>query len=277
MPGILYIVSTPIGNLHDISLRAIATLRKVDFIIAEDTRNTRHLLSHYHITTPFASSYYNGVEQERIEGLLKLLNDGKDLALVSDAGTPLVSDPGYPLVHAAIGSGIKVVPIPGATAMLASLVASGLPTDRFAFDGALPRKDVQKQKYLEEITKETRTTIVHSSPHRLLLDLEAIAAIMPERHIVLAREVTKLHEEFLRGTAEIILEHLRARGTQVKGECVLILEGTKHSTKNDEQDQAEKLAYLLKKEEISTKAATQILMLALNLKRNDAYRLLHRT
>jgi 16S rRNA (cytidine1402-2'-O)-methyltransferase len=277
MPGILYIVSTPIGNLADISLRAITTLRKVDLIVAEDTRNTKHLLTHYRITTPFAASYYDGVEQERTQGLLKLLEDGKDLALVSDAGTPLISDPGYPLVRQAIHNGIKVVPVPGAAALLACLVASGLPTDRFAFDGAFPRRDVQRRQYLQEVSTEKRTTIVHSTPHRLLFDLEAIAAVMPERNIVVAREVTKIHEEFLRGTAKDVLKHLRARNEHVKGECVLIVEGAKHPKTNDEQDRAQKLASLLKEEKIPTKVALQILMLASSLKRNDAYSLLHKT
>lgn len=277
MSGTLYLVSTPIGNLGDISLRAIATLQNVHSIIAEDTRNTRHLLSHYHITTPFTASYYSGVENERTAALLELLNDGQDLALVSDAGTPLISDPGYPLVREAIRHGITVVPVPGATALLAGLVASGLPTDRFAFDGALPRKSAQRQTYLKDIAKEKRTTIVHSSPHRVLRDLEAISSIMPKRDIVLAREITKVHEEFLRGTAKEVLDCLRARATQVKGECVLILHGSKQGIERAQEDKAKKLAYLLKQEKIPTKAALRILMLASNLKRNDAYSLLHKT
>ncbi len=277
MPGTLYLVSTPIGNLGDISLRAIATLRKVHRIIAEDTRNTRHLLSRYRITTPFTTSYYDGVEDERVAALLGILTSGEDLALVSDAGTPLISDPGYPLVREAINSGIKVVPIPGPTALISSLVASGLPTDRFVFDGALPRKDTRRYEYLRQIVLEQRTIIVHSSPHRLFADLEAIATVMPNRYIVLAREMTKLHEEFIRGTPEEVVNRLRARGTKIRGEVVLILQGAPCSrTESDDEDHAEKLALILRQETIPTKAALRILMSAFNLKRNDAYRLLHR-
>ncbi|MEA3239747.1 MAG: 16S rRNA (cytidine(1402)-2'-O)-methyltransferase [Candidatus Bipolaricaulota bacterium] len=274
MSGTLYLVSTPIGNLSDITLRAIATLRMVDRIIAEDTRNTRRILSRYRITTPFTASYYQGVERERIAPLLSLLNEGKDLALVSDAGTPLISDPGYPLIRAALEQSISVVPIPGATALIAALTASGLPTDHFVFDGALPRKQTEREAYLNSIASESRTVIVHSSPHRLFADLEAIASVLSKRTIVLARELTKVHEEFLRGSAREILNVLEARG-DAKGECILLISGAKPSREQGDRKLGKELAGLLREEGISSKSALRILMQATNMKRNDAYRLLH--
>ena len=274
MSGTLYLVSTPIGNLADITLRAIATLRMVDQIIAEDTRNTRRILARYRITTPFAASYYQGVERERIAPLLALLNEGKDLALVSDAGTPLISDPGYPLVRAALEQGILVVPVPGATALITALVGSGLPTDHFIFDGALPRKHSEREAYLNSIGGETRTIIVHSSPHRLFLDLEAIASVLSKRTIVLARELTKVHEEFLRGSAREILNVLQARG-DAKGECILMIRGAEAPREQGDRRLGAEMAALLRKEGISSKSALRILMCATNMKRNDAYRLLH--
>ncbi len=273
MAGTLYLVSLPIGNMSDITLRAISTLRAVDRIIAEDTRNTRRVLSRYRITTPFTASYFQGVERERNAPLLEMLQRGDDLALVSDAGTPLISDPGYPLVRAAIDAGVNVVPIPGATALIAALVASGLPADHFVFDGALSRKDAERQSYLASIRDETRTVIVHSSPHRLLYDLEAIAAILPERRLVLAREITKLYEEYLRGTAEEIISTLAAR-EEVRGECILLIGGATREQTNPDRQAARELAMLLKEEGISTKTATRILTCATGIPRNDAYQML---
>lgn len=275
MAGTLYLVATPIGNLADITLRAIETLRSVDQIIAEDTRNTRRILARYDITTPFATSYYQGVERERISPLISLLEGGKNLALVSDAGTPLISDPGYPLVSAALKQNIPVVPIPGATALIVALIGSGLPADHFAFDGALPRKRGEREAYLKSIASETRTIIVHSSPHRLFLDLEAIASILPKRTIVIARELTKVHEEFLRGTAREVLDALQARG-EAKGEYILLIDGAEPSQMQGDQQLAEELAALLREEGISSKSALRILMHATNMKRNDAYRLLQK-
>lgn len=275
MAGTLYLVSTPIGNLADITLRAISTLRTVDQIIAEDTRNTRRILARYRIATPFTTSYYQGVERERIVPLLALLKKGKNLALVSDAGTPLISDPGYPLVRAALEQGISVVPIPGATALITALIASGLPADHFAFDGTLPRKQTERESYLTSIVNETRTIIVHSSPHRLFLDLESIASVLPGRTLVLARELTKVHEEFLRGSAREILHVLQERG-EAKGECILLIDGAESTQQRGDQELEEELAALLRAEGIPTKSALRILMHTTHIKRNDAYRLLHR-
>jgi len=276
MTGQLYLVSLPIGNLEDITLRAIKTLREVNLIVAEDTRNTRRVLERYRIKTPFSRSYYQGVERKRVEPILSLLKEGKDLALVSDAGTPLISDPGYPLVRAAIAAGIAVVPIPGPTAAITALVASGLPTDHFAFDGTVPRKEGERRAYLEAIHEEQRTIILYESPHRLLTTLKEIAKVLPERRVVLARELTKIHEEFLRGSADEILQTLDARG-EVKGECVLLIEGEKRSAqkRKTESVNVKEVVSLLKKEGISNRTAMKILMCCLDLPRNEAYRLIH--
>jgi len=222
MAGTLYVVATPIGNLEDITLRALRVLREVDLIVGEDSRHTRKLLSHYHISTKFAPSLYQGAAEGRVEGLLRLLREGKDLALVSDAGTPLISDPGYPLVRAAVEAGIRVVPIPGASALLAALVASGLPPDRFLFLGYLPRRPGPRRKTLGVALAFPYTVIAYESSHRILATLEELAELAPGRELVLARELTKVHEEFLRGTPQGILAEVRARGG-LRGELVLLL------------------------------------------------------
>lgn len=274
MPGKLYLVSLPIGNLEDITLRAIKTLRRVDLIVAEDTRNTRRVLDRYRIGTPFSRSLYQGVERQRVAPLLSLLEEGKDLALVSDAGTPLLSDPGYPLVRAAVEADIAVVPIPGPTAAIAALVASGLPTDHFVFDGMLPRRGTARRGYVERIREETRTVVCYESPHRLLETLDVIAEVLPERTIVLARELTKMHEEFLRGGAAQLMERLQARGG-VKGECVLLIEGADQPQRKWDVDAVEELASLLREEGVSGRLAVKLLMRGFGVSRNEAYRLIH--
>jgi len=211
--GVLYVVATPIGNLEDITLRAIRVLKEADYIVAEDTRHTRKLLNHYDIPTPFVSSYYQGVERERASELVKLLQKGKSLALVSDAGTPLLSDPGFPLVRAAREQQIEVIPVPGPTALMAALVKSGLPPDRFVFDGTPPKKPKARQDYFESLKNETRTVILYESPHRLLKTLETIQKILPQRTVCLCRELTKIHEEALEDTAGALLNILADRAT----------------------------------------------------------------
>ena len=222
MPGTLYVCATPIGNLEDITLRALRVLREVDLIVGEDSRHTRKLLSHYDIHTPFAPSLYQGVEEARVEGVLRVLREGKDVALVCDAGTPLISDPGYPLVRACLAEGIKVVPVPGASAFLAALVASGLPPDRFLFLGYLPRKSGPRKKVLERLSELPYTAILYESPHRVLSTLEELARLFPRRPLVLARELTKVYEEFIHGTAEEVFGEVKRRGG-IKGELVLLI------------------------------------------------------
>jgi len=221
MTGKLYIVATPIGNLEDITLRAIRILKECDFIACEDTRQTRKLLEHFGITTP-AVSYHEHNEAARAAELVGKMEEGSNIALVSDAGTPLVSDPGYRLVRAAIDAGIAVIPIPGPSAALSALSAAGLPSDAFRFCGFLPPKSSQRRRVLEDVKAETATLIFYETPHRIINALKDIAAVMPLRPVAIARELTKIHEEFLRGTASEIREILAARPS-VKGEFTVLI------------------------------------------------------
>ena len=221
MPGRLYVVATPIGNLEDITYRAVRVLGEVDLIACEDTRQTRKLLDHYGIQKP-AVSYHEHNETERAEELAERLREGAAIALVSDAGAPLVSDPGYRLVRAAIESGIAVYPIPGPSAVVAALSASGLPTDSFRFAGFLPHKPGQRMKALEAIADERATVVFYEAPHRILESLEAVEQTLGDRPVVVARELTKIHEEFLRGTAAEVRAELAGRDS-VKGEITLLI------------------------------------------------------
>jgi 16S rRNA (cytidine1402-2'-O)-methyltransferase len=222
LPGSLYLVATPIGNLDDITLRALRILREeVSLIACEDTRQTQKLLQHFQIRQPLVS-YHEHNEARRSAEILAILERGESVALVSDAGTPLVSDPGYRVVTEAIQHGIAVVPVPGASALLASLAASGLPVHEFRFAGFLPPKALARRKMLEGLARETMTVVVYESPHRILETLADMQELLPTASVVVAREVTKLHEEFLRGSAAAIREILEARGT-VKGEITLII------------------------------------------------------
>jgi len=218
---VLYIVSTPIGNLEDVTYRAVRVLKEVNAIACEDTRQTRKLLDHYGIRTALVS-YHEHNEQTRAAELVERMLAGETIALVSDAGTPLVSDPGYRIVTAAIAAGVRVEPIPGASAILSALAASGLPTDTFQFAGFLPPKSAARRKVLEEFRACAATLVFYEAPHRILETLEDVDAILGARPVVVARELTKLHEEFLRGTAKEIHVALGARPT-VKGEITLMI------------------------------------------------------
>ncbi|HXL09667.1 MAG TPA: 16S rRNA (cytidine(1402)-2'-O)-methyltransferase, partial [Candidatus Bathyarchaeia archaeon] len=198
MPGTLYIVATPIGNLEDITLRALRVLKEVDVIAAEDTRHTQILLNHHGIRTPL-TSYHEHNERTKAQELVTRLEQGKDIALVSDAGTPAISDPGFRLVVEAIRAAIRIIPVPGASALTAVLSASGLPTDRFIFEGFLPAKKKQRRERLHTLRDETRTLIFYEAPHRLRDALDDVHELLGNRETVLAREVSKVHEEFLRG------------------------------------------------------------------------------
>lgn len=217
----LYLIATPIGNLEDITLRALRILRDgVDRIACEDTRHSRKLLSHYGIDKPLVS-FHEHNERERSEELLAALRSGERIALISDAGTPLVSDPGYRLVAAAIDSGIPVIPIPGPSAILTALCAAGLPTDVFVFGGFLPPKQGQRRKMLETWAQTPATLVFYEAPHRIVDSLEDIETVLGARPVVVARELTKLHEQFLRGTASEIRQQLGAANT--RGEMVLLI------------------------------------------------------
>jgi 16S rRNA (cytidine1402-2'-O)-methyltransferase len=218
----LYIVATPIGNLEDITLRAVRVLKEVDMIACEDTRQTQKLLNHYAIATRTVS-YHEHNEMTRAAELVKDLQEGASIALVTDAGMPGISDPGYRLISLAIRHHVPVVPIPGASAFLAALVASGLPTDSFRFSGFLPAKRGERRAALEAIKTSPRTQVFYEAPHRVVEALADVCEVLGEsRHVVIAREVTKLHEEFLRGRASDVLENLKARET-VKGEITLLI------------------------------------------------------
>ena len=218
----LYIVATPIGNLEDMTFRAVRILKEADLIACEDTRQTRKLLDHYGIQTAMIS-YHDHNESARTSELLDRMREGKTVALVTDAGTPLVSDPGYLLVHEARKAGLAVTPIPGACAALTGLSASGLPTgEGFRFCGFPPPKKTQRLDLFRGMARETATLIFYEAPHRILDTLEDLEAAMPGRPVVLARELTKLHEEFLSGTAGEIYTRLAARAS-IRGEITLMV------------------------------------------------------
>lgn len=220
-PGTLYIVSTPIGNLKDITFRAIEVLSNVDLIAAEDTRHTRILLQHYNIRTP-ATSYFDFNKEKKIPSLIKRLQEGARLALVSDAGTPGISDPAFRLVRTCIENGLRIETIPGATAFVPALVLSGLPTDRFVFEGFLPVKKGRKTR-LETLRNEPRTMVMYESPYRVVRTLRDLEATLGDRQIVVVRELTKKFEEVVRGSLTEINSDIEQ--LKLKGEFVLVIAG----------------------------------------------------
>jgi len=217
--GTLYIVATPIGNLKDFTYRAVETLQNVQLIAAEDTRHSRKLLLHYKIGTP-TISYFEHNRFTRIPKIIKTLHMGSDVAIITDAGTPGVSDPAYKLVRAAIEEGLRVEAIPGSSALLAALVSSGLPTDRFLFEGFIPSKKGRKKR-LESIQDDQATIVFFESPHRVVKTLKDIYEVLGDRPAVLARELTKLHEEIIRGTVSELLTYFTQKSP--RGECVLMI------------------------------------------------------
>ena len=223
MPGQLFIVPTPIGNLDDITLRALRVLKEVDLIAAEDTRHTQHLLNHYGIKT-MLTSYHEHNEREKAYMLVERIKSGAKVALVSDAGTPAIADPGYRLVVAAIAAGIQIVPLPGAAALPTVLSASGLPTDRFLFEGFLPPKKSERKARLQALREQSATLVFYEAPHRLLETLNDMQQLLGDRELVVAREVSKVHEEFLRGTVSDVINQLADR--VVKGEITLVVHGS---------------------------------------------------
>ena len=218
--GKLYVVGTPIGNLEDITLRAIRILKEVDLIACEDTRRTQKLLNAYAIKTR-TISYHQHNEMTRAPELIIAMEQGNSIALVTDAGMPVVSDPGFRLVHLAVRHTIPVIPVPGASAFIAALAASGMPVDKFRFLGFLPSRKGERRKALESQKTTTKTLVFYESPHRLIEMLKDVRAILGERDVVVAREVTKVHEEFVRGTAGAALEYLKK--SPVKGEITILV------------------------------------------------------
>lgn len=232
MPGILYIVPTPIGNLEDITLRALRVLKEVDLIAAEDTRHTQHLLTHFGIHKPL-TSYHEHNEREKAFSLVVRIKSGANIALVSDAGTPAIADPGFRLVVAAIRAGIQIVPLPGACALATVLSASGLPTDQFLFEGFLPAKSLARQAKLQALRDVAATIVFYEAPHRLSETLSDMQQILSDRQIVVAREVSKVHEEFVRGTVGEVIGQFADR--QVKGEIAIVVHGSMGKAQVSEQ------------------------------------------
>ena len=230
MSGTLYLVATPIGNLEDITFRAIRILKEVDLIAAEDTRQTLKLLNYYKINKPLIS-YHRHNEEIKQEVLIQKLKEGQNIALVSDAGTPVISDPGEVIVKEALKENIKVIPIPGACALINALIASGLDTKEFSFYGFLSLNKKLRKEKLQEIRKENKTIILYEAPHKLTSTLKDLSEILEDRKIVVARELTKIHEEFLSGTASEILENYK----EPKGEHIILIEGSNIKEETEEQ------------------------------------------
>jgi len=274
-PGVLYVVATPIGNLEDITYRAVRVLKEVDLIACEDTRQTRKLLDHYGIDRPMVS-YHEHNENERAQELLEKLKRGATIAQVSDAGMPGISDPGYRVVKVAIEQGIQVVPIPGASAVIAALAASGLATDAFEFRGFLPAKAGQRQTTLEQISSHQQTVIFYEAPHRIVETLEDLVRILgPRRRVVIARELTKLHEEFIRGTAQEVLETARRR--ELKGEITLLVGKAEiGGSSTVEKDLRIRLADLMREQKLDEKAALKVLAKEMGRSKSQVYRELQR-
>jgi 16S rRNA (cytidine1402-2'-O)-methyltransferase len=271
MPGVLYIVATPIGNLDDISLRAIATLKAVDLIAAEDTRHSRYLLNHLGIDTRMVSCHEHNEESRAVE-ILKVLEDGRDVALISDAGTPLISDPGFRLVRAVREKGLQVSPIPGANSAIAALSAAGLVTDSFHFYGFLSSRSGQRATQLQALRNLDGTLVLFESSHRILSLLQQLQQIFPEQQCVIAKELTKLHENFLCGTASEVLLLFDADKNLTRGEFVVLIDNSSsHETKQLEAGDHEMLRVLL--DDVSVKLAVKIAARLTGKKKNDLYQL----
>ena len=230
MSGILYLVATPIWNLEDITFRAIRILKEVDLIAAEDTRQTLKLLNHYEISKSLIS-YHRHNEEVKQEILIEKLKEGKNIALVSDAGTPVISDPGEVIVKEALKEDIEVIPIPGACALINALIASGLDTKEFSFYGFLSLNKKLRKEKLQEIKRENKTIILYEAPHKLTSTLKDLEQVLENRQIVVARELTKIHEEFIRGTASEIL----GKYTEPKGEYIILIEGNEIKEETEEE------------------------------------------
>lgn len=266
---ILYIVATPIGNLEDITLRALRVLREVGLIAAEDTRVTRKLLNRYDITTPL-TSYHEHNKLSKLPAMLNALAE-KDVALVSDAGMPGINDPGYELVCAAVGAGVRVVPIPGASAVTSAIAVSGLPIDRWTYLGFLPRKRAERRRLLESLASEKSTLVIFETPHRLKAALSDILDAWGDRRIAVCRELTKLHEEIFRGVVSEALAYFDSP----RGEFTLVIEGGAESIPDESQQETEAIEMLtrLREEGVGAKDAVAQVALQYEMPRRRAYQL----
>jgi len=283
MPGTLYIVATPIGNLEDITQRALRVLREVEIIACEDTRRTRVLLNHFGIRTR-TISYHEHNERERAAGLAELLEEGKSIAIVSDAGTPLISDPGFRIVNTAIEGGITVVPIPGPTAFVTALVASGLPSDQFFFAGFLPARANARRARLEDLAAIQATLVFYEAPHRIAASLSDALEVLGNRKAAVARELTKIHEEIARGNLRELAKRF-SQSTATRGEIVLLISGVVVEESRSGASELASAAEVssrgliarvrqLESEGLDSRAALKRAARELGLKRAEAYRLI---
>jgi 16S rRNA (cytidine1402-2'-O)-methyltransferase len=264
MPA-LYVVATPIGNLEDVTLRAIRVLKEVKLIAAEDTRKTKRLLDHYGVHTPM-TSYYEHNKMTKLGYLLHLL-ETDDLALVSEAGMPGISDPGYEIVVAAAKQGVRVVPIPGPSAIVAAVAVSGLPTDQFTYLGFLPRKKSERVGLLERVSGEARTLVAFEAPHRLTDALKDILAVLGDRRVAIVREMTKLHEEVFRGTMSEAMEHFQ----EPRGEFTIVIEGSQKEARVASTAEIENEIRALQQQEVPAKEAIARLSAITGLPRKELY------
>jgi len=266
--GTLYIVATPIGNLEDMTFRAIRILKEVDLIAAEDTRHSRKLLNHYAIATRM-TPYHDHNEQLKTDYLLEQLLAGLNIAIITDAGTPCIADPGYRIAKAAAEQGIRTVPVPGVSAIAAALSASGLPSDSFAFEGFLPPKQGKRKNRLAELKAESRLVIFYEAPHRLAAALADMVETLGTREVVIARELTKIHEEFRRGTSAELLEHFSKQ--PVKGEIVILISPADEADAKAEYDLESTLRHYLLTEGLSVKDAAARVSAESGRSRSEAY------
>ena len=270
-PGTLFVVATPLGNLEDITLRALHVLKEVSLIAAEDTRHSRKLLAHYGIGTPL-TSYYDAIERQKAPALIERLKQGQSIALISDAGTPGIADPGYHLVRAAVAAGVRVEAVPGPSAVAAALSVAGLPTDRFAFDGFVPAKAGARRKFFAALAHETRTLVVYEAARRLEACLHDLHEVLGDRQVVMLRELTKIFEEIVRGPASELMAQLRARAVTraLQGEVTLVIAGGAAPAEPPAEDLTTAIARL-RGEGMSLKEVARVLARDRGLSRRQVY------
>lgn len=265
----LYVVATPIGNLEDITLRALRVLREVDLIAAEDTRHTRKLLTRYDIDTP-VTSYHENNERTKAAALVRRLEAGESIALVSDAGTPTISDPGYHLIRAATGKGVPVAPVPGVSAATAALSVSGLATDRFVFQGFLPARQSRRMEALRQLRDEERTMVFYEAPHRIRESIADMRGALGDREAMVGRELTKVHEELLRGTLSELARELDEASP--RGELVIVVEGNREAPQVDEATLRSEIGRLLEAGRTASDTA-RLVARSFSLAKRDVYRM----
>jgi len=271
--GALYIVATPIGNLEDISKRALLTLGKVHLCAAENTNNSKKLMKKYNLSTPLVS-YHKYSEESKLNFLISTLKSGEDVGLISDAGTPLISDPGYLLVNKALKEGIRVIPIPGPSSLIAALSVSGIPLDKFIFYGFPPKKKIAFEAFLQTVSVSDKTSVIFETKLRILGFLEALAEINPDREIFLAREMTKLHESYYRGSVVSVIEQLSSQKNALRGEFVLVIGCNKKTTSESflSKEQEKVIQTLLKS--MNRNEALNLASKSFGMKKNSLYKLL---